>query len=134
MPNQADPRAFYRVSKLMLVPSLWLENSPLVAAEAMTNGIPVLGSNRGGLPETVGEGGFVLDVPAKYTPLTREVPSAAEVEPWVEMTIRLWDDKRFYAAARQAAFRQAERWRPERIAPRYRQLFENVLTAPPRTS
>ena len=69
-PNAADPRTFYAVSKLLLVPSLWNESFGLVAAEAMLNGIPVLASNRGALPETIGDAGFLFDIPARYTPET----------------------------------------------------------------
>jgi glycosyltransferase involved in cell wall biosynthesis len=53
MDAQQDPRKFYGVTKLLLMPSL-VENVGLVAAEAMLNGIPVLASNRGALPETIG--------------------------------------------------------------------------------
>jgi glycosyltransferase involved in cell wall biosynthesis len=53
MPNTPDARRFFAVTKLLLMPSL-IENAALVAMEAMTNGIPVLASNRGGLPETIG--------------------------------------------------------------------------------
>jgi glycosyltransferase involved in cell wall biosynthesis len=52
MPNTPDPRDFYQVSRLVLMPSLWRESFPRVAVEALLNGIPVLGSARGGLPET----------------------------------------------------------------------------------
>ena len=34
-----------------------MENAALVAMETMFNGIPVLASNRGGLPETIGDAG-----------------------------------------------------------------------------
>ena len=78
------------------MPSLWNESFGRAAAEAMLNGIPVLASNRGALPETIGDAGFLFDVPARYTPETREVPTAEEVEPWVEAIIRLWDDAAEY--------------------------------------
>lgn len=35
----------------LAIPSLWFENSPLVVLEAFSKGIPVMGSNLGGLPE-----------------------------------------------------------------------------------
>ena len=91
MPNTPDARQFLAATKLLLMPSL-MENAALVAMEAMFNGIPVLASNRGGLPETVGDAGFLFDIPARYTPETRDLPTAEEVEPWVETIIRLWDD------------------------------------------
>ena len=37
----------------LVVPSLWPENSPLVIYEAYTQGIPVIASNIGGIPELV---------------------------------------------------------------------------------
>jgi len=35
----------------LIVPSIWPENAPLVALEALSLGTPVVGSDRGGLPE-----------------------------------------------------------------------------------
>ena len=95
-PSQPDPRELYAATKLLLMPSLWNESFGLVAAEAMLNGIPVLASNRGALPETIGDAGFLFDIPARYTPETREVPMAAEVEPWIETILRLWDNPAEY--------------------------------------
>ena len=69
-PNTPDPRKFYAVTKLILMPSL-MENAGFVAMEAMTNGIPVLASNRGGLPETIGDA-----VPTSISPpVTRPRPA-----------------------------------------------------------
>ncbi|MCX5497542.1 glycosyltransferase [Kaistia dalseonensis] len=41
---------------LLCVPSLWRENAPGVAVQALSLGLPVLASNRGGLPELVRPG------------------------------------------------------------------------------
>ena len=41
---------------LVVVPSLWLETGPLVVLEAFAAGVPVLGSNRGGIAELVQSG------------------------------------------------------------------------------
>lgn len=38
-------------SKFLIVPSKWMENYPTVVLEAMINGVVVIGSNRGGIPE-----------------------------------------------------------------------------------
>lgn len=47
---------------LLCVPSLWKENSPGVVIQALSTGLPVMATNRGGLPELVKEGvnGFLL--------------------------------------------------------------------------
>ncbi len=123
------------------MPSL-MDNAAVVAMEAMLNGIPVLASNRGGLPETIGgsphpsplpqagEGGILFDIPAKYTPETREVPTAAEVEPWGETIIRLWDDAAEYERWSRAARERAQQWHPDRLAPIYRGFFSSITHQP----
>ncbi|MGL1442066.1 glycosyltransferase, partial [Vibrio parahaemolyticus] len=49
-------------SDLLLVPSLWKENSPGVVFQALGTGLPIMASDRGGLPELVvpGENGFLV--------------------------------------------------------------------------
>jgi glycosyltransferase involved in cell wall biosynthesis len=41
---------------VLVVPSLWLENSPLVIHEAFQAGVPVVGSRMGGTRDLVGDG------------------------------------------------------------------------------
>jgi glycosyltransferase involved in cell wall biosynthesis len=130
MRNTPDPRDFYAATKIVLMPSLWNESFGLVAAEAMINGIPVLASTRGALPETVGDGGFLFDIPAQYTPESPAIPSTEEVEPWVSTIIRLWDDPVAYRQASESASQWAQRWRPERLATIYREFFSNLFPQP----
>ena len=40
-------------SDLLCLPSIWMENSPGVAIHALSLGLPVIGSNKGGIPELV---------------------------------------------------------------------------------
>jgi glycosyltransferase involved in cell wall biosynthesis len=142
MPFTPDPKSFYpkvySMTRLLLMPSLWNESFGLVAAEAMLNGIPVLASNRGALPDTIGcsgplsvaegtGGGFVFDIPARYTPETKIVPTAEEVAPWVDTIIRLWDDQAEYKRRSQAAREHAQQWRPERLAAIHCEFFHQVL-------
>ncbi len=49
-------------SKCLLMPSQWQEAFGRLPLEAMAAGIPVITSDRGNLPETVGTGGLVLDL------------------------------------------------------------------------
>jgi glycosyltransferase involved in cell wall biosynthesis len=129
MENTPDPRRFYSITKVLLMPSV-SENFGFVAGEAMLNGIPVLGSNRGGLPETIGDAAFLLEIPAKYTPETRVVPTADEVEPWVEAIIRLWDDAATYQRCSKAARERAQQWQPDRLARVYREFFGSLTHQP----
>ena len=130
MAHTTDPRRFWSLTKIALLPSLWWENQPLVAIEAMINGIPVIGSNRGGIPETVGEGGLILPLPERLTPATRIAPTADEVESWVEAIIHLWDDREFYEGLSARAMHEALRWNPDLLRQLYAEFFGNVRHQP----
>ncbi len=50
------PTDFYPTIDVLVVPSLWEEPLGMVAVEGLANHLPVVASNRGGLPETVVDG------------------------------------------------------------------------------
>ena len=127
MSNTSDPRHFWGVTRVCIMPSLWWENQPLVAIESMINGIPVIGSDRGGIPEALGEAGIVLGLPSRLTPSSRELPTAREVDPWVKAIIGLWDDPIWYAEQSRRAVAESHRWSPEVLEPQYVQFFEGLL-------
>ena len=56
-----DMREFYKQTRLLIVPTRVEEAFGRVAAEAMVSGIPCVVSNRGGLPEVVGDTGVIVD-------------------------------------------------------------------------
>lgn len=45
---------------VLVVPSTWYENSPLTIREAFQQAVPVIGTDLGGMAETLGEGGGLL--------------------------------------------------------------------------
>jgi glycosyltransferase involved in cell wall biosynthesis len=120
------PKEFYAQSRLVLMPSLWEETFGRVPAEAMANGIPVLASRRGALPETLGGAGFLFDIPERYTTQMMEVPGAADVAGWVETIERLWDDPVLYAEQRTKARERARAWEPEHLRPAAEAFFRRV--------
>jgi len=126
MAQTPDPRQFWGVTRVALLPSLWRENQPLVAVEALINGIPVIGSDRGGIPETLGDAGIVLPLPERLTPATQELPTPEEVSPWVDAVIRLWDDGAWYAERSRLALEESRRWDPGVVEPRYVEFFRDV--------
>ncbi|AOS79401.1 MULTISPECIES: glycosyltransferase [Hydrogenophaga] len=76
-------RKVYGQSRVLLMPSVWEESFGRTVVEAQLNGLPVLASQRGALPDLVGAGGATLspDAPLHewaaalrrlYDPLTSE--------------------------------------------------------------
>ena len=88
----------YSRASVLLVPSVWEETNGRVVTEAQLSGIPVLASDRGGLPDTVGPGGHVLPV---HSPL----------ETWITTLERMLNDKEEYEKLSENAKKHA--WRPE---------------------
>ena len=134
MASTPDPRDFYRVTRALVVPSLWRENAALVAREGLTNGIPVLASDRGGLPETLGDAGFVFAMPQRCIQDHGAVPTSREVAPWIAAIERLWGDPAFEARHRERARAEARRrWDLGRLLDSYETVFRE-LAMPEKTS
>ena len=55
VPHEAVPAALASLD-VLVVPSVWPENSPLVIQEAFLAGVPVVASSIGGIPEVVADG------------------------------------------------------------------------------
>ena len=56
-----DVATIYSMSHVVIIPSQWEEPFGRVALEAMLSNVPVVASRTGGLPESVGEGGILID-------------------------------------------------------------------------
>ncbi|MFO0852422.1 MAG: glycosyltransferase family 4 protein [Gemmataceae bacterium] len=123
MANVPDPRAYLRLTRVLVAPSLWRESFCRAAAEAMQNGIPVVASTRGALPETVGGAGVLLDIPDRYTSQTRVAPTAAEVAPWVDAVERLCTEPSRHDAVGGRCRVAARRWHPDVVVPVYEAVF-----------
>jgi glycosyltransferase involved in cell wall biosynthesis len=119
MRSTPHPSEFYALSRVVLVPSLCEDSFPRVGCEALANGLPVLATRRGGLPDVLGGAGFLFDVPTRYTVPAgmTEVPTADEVSGWVGVIERLWEDAPFYAEHRAKALARATAWEPDRVRP-----------------
>ena len=122
----ADMRGVYGLTRVLLVPSVMAEPSARVSIEAIVNGIPVIASDRGGLPDSVQEGGIVLGLPNWLTEKSPQLPSEAEIRPWFDAVLRLWDDPEHHAAMVRAAHDVAERcYAPEVIRRAYDSYFSD---------
>lgn len=111
-----DMRQVYARTRLLLVPSLWEEGFGMVAVEAQSCGIPVVASARGGLPESVGSGGVLID-------------DYRNADAWVAAIEGLLGDDVAYRqwSARALAHARSDEFVPQQLAHR----FLEVCSAPP---
>ncbi len=91
-----DMKKLYGRTRLLLAPSIWEEAAGRVVHEAQLNGIPVLASDRGGLPESVGPGGITVD------------PDAG-ISEWERAFDRIWENSDEESEFSQAAWHHARR-------------------------
>lgn len=112
-PRTDDMKAIYGRARILLAPSQWEEAWGRVASEAHCSGIPVLGSNRGGLPEAIGPGGVI-------------VPHDASAQDWAKALRQMWDDKDIYDSLSFAARDFARR--PEIVPESQFKTFLKVVT------
>jgi glycosyltransferase involved in cell wall biosynthesis len=112
-PAASGAEAIYGSTKILLAPSRCPEAWGRVASEAQINGIPVLASDRGGLPEAVGPGGTCLDYDAP-------------VEMWAAHLQAMWHDESYYATLSERARTHAARpgFQPAAIIDRLADLLE----------
>jgi glycosyltransferase involved in cell wall biosynthesis len=111
-----DMRQVYRHAKLALMPSQWLETWGRVATEAQFSGIPVLASNRGGLPEAVGPGGICLAVDAP-------------LDAWLAAFSAIWDREDNYGMLSERAllFAQRSEIDPDAIVDAFQVYLKDLL-------
>ncbi|MAJ13543.1 MAG: hypothetical protein CMN44_01040 [SAR116 cluster bacterium] len=59
--NSDDLNIIMQKASIIVIPSIWEEPFGLVAAEAMSNGLAIIASNRGGLPEIIKKNGILIN-------------------------------------------------------------------------
>lgn len=85
-----DMRKVYSKTRILLVPSQLEEAWGRVVSEAHVSGIPVLASDIGGLPESVGPGGKLIN--------------PKEIDDWQQALRELWDDAGVWQSFSKAAY------------------------------
>jgi glycosyltransferase involved in cell wall biosynthesis len=65
--DKAEVQRLMLAAAVVVVPSRWYENQPMVVLEALARGVPVVGSDLGGMPELIEPGATGDLVPANDT-------------------------------------------------------------------
>lgn len=107
-------KAEYQRASVFVLPSAQ-ETSPLVIAEAMAAGVPVVATRAGGVAHLVEEGrtGFLVDV--------------GDTDALAQRLAELLGDERSRRAFATAARLHAERFRPAAVAERVRAVYEEAV-------
>lgn len=107
-----DIYSLLRRSRVVLVPSLWLENVPLIISEAIFAGVPVLASSVGGIPEAMRGTGACIPVrrgawTAGADGSVRATAPPQDASSWIWHTQRLMASEPDWISSRDTAWRAA---------------------------
>lgn len=126
MRTPADPRVAWGRVRAALVPDLDGSCPTDAVVAALLNGLPVVASDRGALPEVLGGSGTIVPLPDRLTAATMLLPTAEEVAPWVEAIVRLWDGQAHHDEQRHRAEVEARRWTLDKQTACYRSVFDGL--------
>ncbi|MBA3442908.1 MAG: glycosyltransferase, partial [Pyrinomonadaceae bacterium] len=104
LPAADNIEEIFSQTRILVMPSLWTESFPLTVREAMLHGIPVIGSDSGGLPETKLGIDYVIPVKLieryedRFDELGNPIPiiPEQEISPWEETLRKLLSDRALY--------------------------------------
>ncbi|MDG9669518.1 glycosyltransferase family 4 protein [Hahella sp. CR1] len=94
--SSVPSRQIYTHAKLVIMPSVVCEAAGRVAMEAMLNGTPVIVSDRGALPEIVGDYGVVIPLSESLNATTRYPVNNNEITQWADEITKFYDHSDYY--------------------------------------
>lgn len=127
--RQTDMHRIYRRSALLLMPSLWFEAAGRIVPEAQMHGVPVLAHRVGALPEQMGNGGELIDIPERLVGKFEELPTTIEVLPWVKAIMRNLSNANRYREMSRRAVNAARAHDPNTRAEQIREFFTAQIAA-----
>lgn len=105
---QQDMGRVFGMTRIFLMPSLWHESGGRAAIEALSLGIPVIATNRGGLPEVLGDAAITIDVGKDLIDNPKAIPGEADARPWLDALAQLVKKREFYE---ERQLRSLEQWK-----------------------
>lgn len=110
----ADMPLVYQAADVFICPSVWEDPFPLTNLEAMASGLPVVGTDSGGIPEAIhdGETGFVVP--------------AADAEALARVLRRLLADLSLRRRMEENSVRRAREFGWEAIAGKVQSIYQEI--------
>jgi glycosyltransferase involved in cell wall biosynthesis len=110
-----EPRDFFGVIDVLIVPSLWNEPFGRTIIEAYHYGVPVIASRRGAIPELIDEGktGYLYD--------------ADESDSFLGVIGKIADNPASLSRMRDNCYKQSKNFTAERTTAKYVELYESML-------
>lgn len=127
MCNHEDVRSIYQRTSVLLVPSFWKEGFARSVQEAQLSGIPVISSDRGGLPEALNGGSKSFTPPAKCIENHMAIPDEHSVSEWWNYLKTLMIDDDFYLTSSQKALSAAQVFHPDTTSANAVKFFKAIL-------
>lgn len=112
IPWTNDMKSIYAQTKILIVPSVWHEPFGRMTVEAMCNGIPCVVSNRGALPENIGDAGIVID-------------DIFDIGAWVE-AIKKLEDENFYRKSSNESKKQAKKFDFNKQYKKFKKILKKI--------
>ena len=110
-----DSGGFFKKIDVLIVPSLWNEPFGRIILEAYVHGIPVIGSNKGGIPEIIEDGktGYVF-----------HSDSIADLESKILIFL---DNPRIINSMQKNIKKRVEKYSRDRIDSQYMKIYNTIL-------
>ncbi len=110
--TRSDLSALYSMAEAFVFPS-WIEGFGMPLVEAMTCGAPIIASDRGAIPEVVGDAGLIMD--------------AEDDEKLVEHLMHLFQHPQERERLRQLGFKRAQKFTWQNAARGYLEAYRRVI-------
>ncbi len=105
----------YNKAKVFVMPSVWLEQFGMVGIEAMASGLPVVGSNIGGIPD------WLVDGKTGYLVTPKDSNGIAE------KTIKLLKDKELWSELSKNAIKRAGRYNDQDFKADLENIYKEAM-------
>lgn len=124
--RQSDMPRVYKRSALLLMPSMWFEAAGRIVPEAQMHGVPVLAHRVGALPDQVGQGGKLIEIPRRLEGKFELLPTPEEIRPWIHAIDSILSSAKRFREMSDRALKAATNHNPKNVQNQITELLNRV--------